>query len=70
MSMITTSRLETWPGDVKVEDLDQAGLSRPCIVRLKLFTLDNRLIIRRAGRLSARDRRAVTQSLDRSIQVG
>lgn len=63
LSMITTKAHSPWPGDVAIEDLDAAGLPRPSIVRLKLFTLDNRLILRRAGRLSDRDRKAVRVSL-------
>jgi len=54
MAMITTSPL-SWPGDSPISDLKSAGLSTPCAVRLKLFTLDNRLILRRAGQLAKVD---------------
>jgi len=39
-----------------------AGLDRPCIVRWKLFTLPNNHILRRAGTLSAPDRRGVASA--------
>lgn len=68
-AMITTRTHAPWPGDVIIEDLDAAGLPRPCIVRLKLFTLDNRLILRRAGSLAERDRQAVGQSLAGLVDV-
>jgi len=63
LAMITTSAHHAWPGDVDIEDKDAAGLPLPCIVRLKLFTLDARLLTKRIGALSASDRRHVTTAL-------
>lgn len=54
--MITTKGHHPWPGDTDLEDLHAAGLQAPCLVRLKLFTLDNRLVLRRIGHLSEPDR--------------
>jgi mRNA interferase MazF len=56
--MITTSGHRPWPGDTRLTDYAAAGLPLPCTIRLKLFTLDNRLILGRAGRLSAKDQYA------------
>lgn len=67
-AMITTKTHAPWPGDVAIEHLEAAGLSYPCMVRLKVFTLDNRLIISRAGTLALRDRRAVRASLDEFLR--
>lgn len=63
LSMITTSDHRRWPGDYLIEDLINAGLTSPCIVRLKLFTLDNRLIIKRLGGLGFEDRLGVEKTL-------
>lgn len=63
MAMITTRAHRPWPGDVEIEKLEQAGLPLPCIVRLKLFTLDNRLLMSRLGSLSPVDRRSVASAL-------
>lgn len=65
MGMITSSGVR-WPTDCALRDLASAGLSTPCVVRLKLFTLDNRLIVKRIGRLAADDRKRVASAL-RSI---
>jgi mRNA interferase MazF len=46
-----------------IQDLEPVGLTRSCIVRLKLFTLDNSLVMRRLGALSYRDRETVLSSL-------
>ncbi len=58
-TMITTAGRTRWLGDVAINDLSAAGLQRSCVVRWKLFTLPNEIILRQAGRLSARDHRAI-----------
>jgi len=67
LAMITTAAHHAWPGDVAVGDVKAAGLSVPCVVRLKLFTLDNRLIVRRLGGLAPDDRRAVAAALESAL---
>ena len=62
LAMITIKSHSPWPGDVLIEDLSAAGLHTPYIVRLKMFTLDNRLIIRRSSRLSDEPQNIGTQS--------
>lgn len=69
LAMITSATHEPWPGDTMIEALDAAGLSRPCLVRLKLFTLDNRFFERQAGRLAESDRRRVTAAFATHLAV-
>lgn len=61
--MITTAGHHPWPGDVILTDLKAAGLNVACLVRFKLFTLDNRLIVNKIGRLAAADRQRVSEQL-------
>ena len=68
LAMITSAGGE-WPSDVALLDWSEAGLSVPCKVRLKLFTLDDALILRKAGALSERDAEAVRSSLARFVTV-
>lgn len=64
LAMITTKARPSWSGDSDISDYQLAGLRVPCIVRLKLFTLDNRLIlIKEAGRLSEMDRNKISQNI-------
>lgn len=67
MAMITTKRHPPWPGDVEIANFGAAGLRTACIARLKLFTLDNRLIVHRIGTLAAADRKAMRASLRRHL---
>jgi mRNA interferase MazF len=55
MAMITSAQHTPWPLDTPIDDLDSAGLPVASIIRLKLFTLDHRLIIGILGHLSAKD---------------
>jgi mRNA interferase MazF len=63
LAMITTRDHRPWPGDHGITDLGETGLPLSCIVRLKLFTLDNRLILRHIGKLGDSDRKQVASSL-------
>ncbi len=69
LAMITSAKGNNWPSDVTVENWRDAGLSVACRVRLKLFTLDNALILRSCGSLSARDATAVRQNLATCLDV-
>jgi mRNA interferase MazF len=57
MAMITSAEQANWPGDHPINDLITAGLPAECKVRLKLFTLDHRLVIRKAGELGQADQK-------------
>ena len=63
LAMITSVDNSPWPLDVQIDDLDSAGLPSQSKVRMKLFTLDFRLILRRAGKLCDQDKDKVTNAL-------
>ena len=67
LAMITTRGHRPWPGDCNVEDYGDAGLPLSCLVRLKLFTLDNRVILRRLGSLGDPDRKRVEANLKKHL---
>lgn len=70
VAMITTGRASQWPLDVRVSDLDAAGLRHGCVVRMKLATLDLRRIERKLGELADSDRKMVAESLSRLLVFG
>ena len=63
MAMITSKENVSWPLDVALTDLSAAGLPAPSVVRMKLFTLDHRLVLRKAGRLAKADQTAVRRAV-------
>jgi len=58
----TTSKLTT-------KDLDAAGLPASSVVRMKLFTLDNQLVLRKAGVLGEKDQRCVAGAMRQLLSV-
>jgi len=63
LAMITSQENEPWPLDVAIKGKKQSGLSAPSVVRMKLFTLDNRFILRKTGHLPKSDQMQVKQNL-------
>lgn len=63
MAMITSAKHSDWPLDTQIENLMAAGLPAPSIIRLKLFTLDHRLILGKLGQLASTDQTLVEQHL-------
>jgi mRNA interferase MazF len=67
MAMITSAKNAPWPGDVRLTDLQQAGLPAPSVVRMKLFTLDHRLVIEKVGHLAENDAGEVINALKKTL---
>lgn len=67
LAMITSAAHARWPLDVIIDDVKAAGLPAPSLIRMKLFTLDDRLILRQLGALGDRDREATRQALKRLL---
>jgi len=63
MAMITSAKHSDWPLDSLINDLSSAGLSAPSLIRLKLFTLDHRLIRGTLGKLSREDQLTFDENL-------
>ncbi|MGB5593989.1 MAG: type II toxin-antitoxin system PemK/MazF family toxin [Crocosphaera sp.] len=63
MIMITTSGHSPWMFDVPIVDLAASGLKSPSLMRMKLFTLDDALILKKIGTLTQSDQEMVKNSL-------
>lgn len=68
MAMITSAHNDPWPLDVNIVDLKKAGLISSSVMRMKLFTLDHRLIIEKIGTLAKQDRLSLIASIDKLMQ--
>jgi mRNA interferase MazF len=69
LAMITTSTQHPWPLDYLILDWQATGLSSPSFVRLKLFTLDNRLILYKLGSLAPNDQAGVRNVLKTCFKI-
>ena len=63
LAMITSAKQSQWNGDVIIQDLEVTGLPGASIIRPKLFTLDERLVLGKLGELSARDKESLATML-------
>ncbi len=63
LAMITSQKNAPWPLDCEIRSRKLSGLTAPSVVRMKLFTLDNRFIIGKIGHLSKDDQKQVKKSL-------
>lgn len=63
MAMITSKKNDPWPLDCEITNKKPSGLTAPSVVRMKIFTLDHRFIIRKIGRLSPKDQNQIKKSL-------
>ena len=67
LAMITSAKNAPWPLDVPITDREAAGLTAESVVRMKLFTLDARLVLRKAGQLASDDVSSVKATLTELI---
>jgi len=70
LAMITTTTENVWPSDVSLTNWQKAGLKVACRFRLKLFTLDQTLVLKIIGHLSSKDVKSVQAVLAEFIDVG
>lgn len=64
IAMITVAARSAWPFDRPIRDVVAAGLNRPCVIRMKLFTIDQRLVIGKTGSLGEQDRQSIRATID------
>lgn len=66
--MITSAMHTPVPGDVRLDHV-AAGLPKPSIARMKVFTVDNRFIRARVGQVSREDQRSIVRELRKYLAV-
>ncbi len=69
LAMITTATDNVWPSDVSLTDWQDAGLKVACHFRLKLFTLDQNVIVKTIGHLSSQDVQSVQAVLAEYVAI-
>jgi mRNA interferase MazF len=67
LAMVTSAKQSAWPLDWTIQNHQAAGLPQPCLVRFKLFTLDERLILKSLGHLAQADRDGVAAQLGQLV---
>ena len=70
LAMITTATNNVWPSDVSLANWQKAGLTVACHFRLKLFTLDQNLVLKIIGHLSPQDIKSIQAVFAKYVNVG
>lgn len=65
LAMITSAKHSAFPLDVALKSPESLGLKPGCMVRMKLFTLDERIFLKKIGSLAPQDHRSVKASLQK-----
>lgn len=55
VAMITSAKKSAWLSDVAINDLQSAGLQVNCSVRMKIFSIDQSLMLYALGKLHKND---------------
>lgn len=63
MGMITSATASHWTGDIVIGNLGAAGIAHQSVIRFKLFTLPNELILRQLGALALPDLTRLRKSM-------
>ena len=68
--MVTSAETESWPDDVPISDIGEAGLKHHCVIRPKIFTIANRRLEKRIGTLAYADRVSLQATLATLLPSG
>jgi mRNA interferase MazF len=67
LAMITTGSGITWKSDTPIQSLKGAGIKVPSLIRMKIFTLDNRILKYKIGELHATERSNISKKLFQEV---
>ena len=65
--MIISAKHSSWPLDTKIKNTKEAGLSTECLIRMKFFTVDKSLVLKKIGSLSKEDLKSFKENLNQLL---
>ena len=68
-AMITSAKNEPWPNDIEIINLESCGLPAESKIRMKLFTIDHKIIIRKSGVLNKDEQKSVDAALAKTLSL-
>lgn len=63
LAMITSAKNSLWANDFEIKELDSTGLKTNCVVRYKIFSLDERIILKKIGTISENEQKQIKENL-------
>ena len=49
LAMITTAKNSNWDNDFEINEIENTGLKTKCVIRYKIFSLDERIVLKKIG---------------------
>ncbi len=63
LAMITSAKNSDWESDLQIKEIEPTGLKTDCVIRYKIFSLDERIILKRVGAISENEKTDVKEKL-------
>lgn len=63
LAMITSAKNSRWDNDFEIKEIKITGLKISCVVRYKIFSLDERIILKKIGLISANEQAQIKEDL-------
>lgn len=63
VAMITSAKNSSWLSDLAISNIKTAGLTVPCVIRMKLFTLPRDVIVKKIGKLTPADAKRLKENI-------
>lgn len=67
LAMITSAKNSRWENDFEIKEIECTGLKTDCVVRFKIFSLDERIILKRIGFLAQNEQIHIKDILSKLI---
>ncbi|MGE3920823.1 MAG: type II toxin-antitoxin system PemK/MazF family toxin [Gammaproteobacteria bacterium] len=67
--IVTSAKNSAWSSDYQIKSLDQTGLTAASIVRQKIFSIDERLVIKKLGHLDKNDQEEVYKRIKKHLHI-
>lgn len=59
LAMITSAKNSRWENDFEIKEIESTGLKTNCFIRYKIFSLDERLILKKVGTISDNEKNII-----------
>lgn len=63
LAMITSAKNSRWDNDFEIKEIETTGLKTSCVVRYKIFSLDERIILKKVGSISENEQKQIKENL-------
>lgn len=67
LAMITSAKNSEWESDLQIKNLEPTGLKTDCVIRYKIFSLDERIVLKKIGKISENEQKLIKENLVKQL---